>query len=51
MAEEDGAAKMPAGFLASDAMITTIIEQIDVALAVVNKAVKESTRSIRPART
>lgn len=41
VAEKTGAGKMPAGFLASDAMIATIIEQIDVALAVVNKAVKE----------
>ncbi|WP_382304236.1 Dps family protein [Herbiconiux sp. UC225_62] len=41
VAEKTGAGKMPAGFLASDAMITSIIEQIDVALAVVNKAVKE----------
>jgi starvation-inducible DNA-binding protein len=41
VAEKTGTAKMPAGFQKSDAMIATIIEQIDVALAVVNKAVKE----------
>jgi starvation-inducible DNA-binding protein len=41
VAEKTGTAKMPAGFQKSDAMIATIIEQIDVALAVTNKAVKE----------
>lgn len=41
VAAKSTAAEMPAGFQKSDATIATIIGQIDVALAVVNKAVKE----------
>ncbi|MCS5720886.1 DNA starvation/stationary phase protection protein [Herbiconiux sp. CPCC 203407] len=41
VAAKTGTAPMPAGFQKSDATIATIIGQIDVALAVVNKAVKE----------
>ncbi|GAA2232643.1 DNA starvation/stationary phase protection protein [Herbiconiux moechotypicola] len=41
VAAKTGAAEMPAGFQKSDATITTIIAQIDVALTVVNKAVAE----------
>jgi len=41
VAAKTGTAEMPAGFQKSDATIATIIGQIDVALAVVNKAVKE----------
>ncbi len=41
VAEKTGAALMPAGFVKSDEMISSVIAQIDVALAVVNKAVKE----------
>jgi starvation-inducible DNA-binding protein len=41
VAEKTGTAKMPAGFQKAEATIATIIEQIDVALAVTNKAVKE----------
>jgi starvation-inducible DNA-binding protein len=41
VAAKTGTAPMPDGFQKSDATIATIIGQIDVALAVVNKAVKE----------
>jgi starvation-inducible DNA-binding protein len=41
VASKTGTSEMPAGFQKSDATIATIIGQIDVALAVVNKAVKE----------
>ena len=41
VAAKTGTEAMPAGFQKSDATIATIISQIDVALAVVNKAVKE----------
>ncbi|NQX36636.1 Dps family protein [Herbiconiux sp. VKM Ac-2851] len=41
VAEKTGTTAMPAGFQKSDTMIQAIIGQIDVALAVVNKAVTE----------
>jgi starvation-inducible DNA-binding protein len=41
VAEKTGTVAMPAGFQKSDTMIQAIIGQIDVALGVVNKAVKE----------
>jgi len=41
VAAKTGTAVMPDGFQKSDDTIATIISQIDVALAVVNKAVKE----------
>ncbi len=41
VAAKSTAAEFPAGFQKSDAVITAVIAQIDVALTVVNKAVKE----------
>ena len=41
VAAKTTAEEMPAGFQKSETMISSVIAQIDVALAVVNKAVKE----------
>ncbi|WP_368496720.1 Dps family protein [Herbiconiux sp. A18JL235] len=41
VAAKSTAAEFPAGFQKSDTVITAVIAQIDVALTVVNKAVKE----------